>query len=497
MALPKLTYEDYKSRISIQEVLQEAGYHLNRKDGLRYPSYVRLGSDGRRVSGDKFIVSGQGKCCFQPPERKNYNIISFIKEHPHLFADYRIGMSLDRLVNVVCHKLLNQPLEERQTRILDPIKERKPFDINNYQRDYDAKQVARFLIPRGINQRTQEIFSKEMFVATKEGADGKRFKNIGFPLTQPHGIDIIGLEQRGYPNKDGKSAYKGLAAGSDAANGMWIANLSNKDIADVKNIYWFESAYDAMAFFQLKHRDRNLYDSVFVSTSGSPSKEQFNQMLKAAPQATHHLCFDRDRSGQVFAVNFALTQQGKFFTTTLGDNGLLKVSTQGKTHNFNMDNFDFDAIIEKLGINNPRPSYPSEWQDYVDSLHDKNKIYSGNPDFMVGDAYKAYCKYESLCEQYYDESHSGLVAPDDLAVTKAKLIEATEQYEAEMKKVFPVPPTVEREIVYEPCDSRYKDWNDQLLDKPITAKVEQESPTLKSEEREAEEVQTQSRGFRR
>ena len=72
MALPRLTYEDYKSRISIQELLQDAGYVLNRKDGLRYPSYVRLGSDGRRVSGDKYIISGKGNCCFRPPERKNY-----------------------------------------------------------------------------------------------------------------------------------------------------------------------------------------------------------------------------------------------------------------------------------------------------------------------------------------------------------------------------------------------------------------------------------------
>ena len=46
MALPKLTYEDFKARLSIQEVLQDAGYHLNRRDGLRYPSYVRLGSAG-------------------------------------------------------------------------------------------------------------------------------------------------------------------------------------------------------------------------------------------------------------------------------------------------------------------------------------------------------------------------------------------------------------------------------------------------------------------
>ena len=37
----ELTYDDFLDRLSIQEVLVDAGYHLNKRDGLRYPSYVR------------------------------------------------------------------------------------------------------------------------------------------------------------------------------------------------------------------------------------------------------------------------------------------------------------------------------------------------------------------------------------------------------------------------------------------------------------------------
>ena len=36
-----LTYDDYLRSLNIQDVLIDAGYHLNRRDGLRYPSYVR------------------------------------------------------------------------------------------------------------------------------------------------------------------------------------------------------------------------------------------------------------------------------------------------------------------------------------------------------------------------------------------------------------------------------------------------------------------------
>ena len=34
----ELTYDDFLRRLNIQDVLIDAGYHLNRRDGLRYPS---------------------------------------------------------------------------------------------------------------------------------------------------------------------------------------------------------------------------------------------------------------------------------------------------------------------------------------------------------------------------------------------------------------------------------------------------------------------------
>lgn len=42
-----LTYDDFLQRLNIQDILIDAGYHLNKRDGLRYPSYVRMDSEGR------------------------------------------------------------------------------------------------------------------------------------------------------------------------------------------------------------------------------------------------------------------------------------------------------------------------------------------------------------------------------------------------------------------------------------------------------------------
>lgn len=127
MANNELTYNDFLQRLNIQELLVDAGYQLNKRDGLRYPSYVRFDSQGKRVRGDKFIVTGNGKCCFQPPEQKNYNVIGFIKEHPTLFDDYKPGMSLDRLVNIVCNRLLNNPIDVRERRVVEPKRVPSPL----------------------------------------------------------------------------------------------------------------------------------------------------------------------------------------------------------------------------------------------------------------------------------------------------------------------------------------------------------------------------------
>ena len=51
-----MTYDDFLRSLSIKDILVDAGYTLNKRDGLRYPSYVRYGSDGTRIRGDKFIV---------------------------------------------------------------------------------------------------------------------------------------------------------------------------------------------------------------------------------------------------------------------------------------------------------------------------------------------------------------------------------------------------------------------------------------------------------
>lgn len=312
-----LTYDDFLNRLSIQDVLLDAGYHLNKRDGLRYPSYVRTDSDGRRVRGDKFIVTQNGKCCFQPPQQKVYNVISFIKEHPELFAENRAGVSADRLVNLVCNRLLNQPVEDMSARIAEPRRDCKPFSINDYdihkfnpQDKETQKKFYPYFKYRGIDLYTQYAFHRHFCLATKHRPDGLSFTNLSFPLVLPQEPDkTVGFEERGRPKIDGSGGYKGKAEGSNSSEGLWIACPSGTGLKEAKSVYVFESAYDAMAFYQLRMgqdagRQRDFRSAVYVSTGGNPGVGQMQGLINTAPQATFHLGFDNDMAGKQFAANF-------------------------------------------------------------------------------------------------------------------------------------------------------------------------------------------------
>ncbi len=88
----------------------------------------------------------------------------------------------------------------------------------------------------------------------------------------------VGLEERGYPRKDG-SARKGMATGTNASEGLWMASPKNTALQDARIVLVFESAYDAMAFYQLQMRKESGLDQrgrqdlkagVYVSTGGNP-----------------------------------------------------------------------------------------------------------------------------------------------------------------------------------------------------------------------------------
>lgn len=381
------SYSMYLSRINIQEVLLHAGYVHNRRDGLRYPSYVKLDSDGRRISGEKFIVNPRFNTCYKPPVIKNFNIISLITEHPDMFPEK--AENPYRLVHEVCRNILGLPQEERTQNIINPQKEHKPFSLDEYTlQKFDESHVDGYkgFYPyfryRGIDFRTQSAFKDHYVLATKTSKNGKPFTTLAFPMQIAGGDKkIVGFEERGLPRLDGSSGYKGLARGSNAAEGMWVANLGGRDLGKAKDIFWFESAYDAMAYYQLHRDKREVRKGVFVSTSGNPGINQMQNLLRNAPQATHHLCFDNDLAGRQFVANF---------------------ESQLKN------------VLQSL------PKVGSDMKEYMATVKDGAYL-KGDTDLLPDDLRHAYDKYYDEAEELLSMKECGLSAPEDINDQKEKV----------------------------------------------------------------------------
>ncbi len=429
-----LTYEDFKSRLRMQDLLQDIGYVQNRRDGLRYPSFVKLDEEGRRIRGTKFIVTQQGNCCFQPPEQKSYNIISFIKEHPEMFQDYTAGMNLDLLVNKVCNRLLNTTYEQRERTILEPEHELEPFKLEKYQihrfvaSDKDSqKAFYPYFKHRGINLSTQYAFKDYFLLASKESTSNKGvyFKNLSFPIVVPgEEHNIVGFEERGRMRKDGEKPYKGKAAGSNGSEGLWIASPGHTQLKDATRVYLFESAYDAMAYYQLKHKDNSdLRNAVFVSTGGNVTVKQISGIIKNAPSATFHLCFDNDPAGQQFTQHFEF------------------LGRQLKSYND-------DAVI----FNNT--------PGHIEVDEEKYEAFSKLPEEVRNQYYKAFNLSETYATAY--------LSPEDKEDVKN---EANKDYNEFLSMVDRLLLKIEREVPI----GEHKDWNDELL-----AELENEKLTKKA-----------------
>ena len=365
-----LTYDDFKARIDIQDVLKDAGYQFYRHDGLRYPSYVRLDNDGRRVKGDKFIVTANGKCCFQPPQQKVYNVISFITEHPEFFSEYQPGMNPHHLVNLVCNRLLNHPIEYDMRNIIKPQRDIKPFIIKNYSvtsyQKHNMENIKKFypfFKSRMIDIPTQKAFAQNFVLASHKTADNRSryYRNLSFPLHIPGKETVVGFEERGKPRLDGSSGYKGKALGSNSSEGLWIASPNGTALKDAKHVLWFESAYDAMAYYQLHApHDPHLGDAVFLSTGGNPTVMQFRGVIREAQDACHHLCFDNDVAGKQFVVNF---------------------------HS------------ELRHLKAELPKVPDDMKEYMSTLTNKDDIFSGDKDYLPHGVYTAFAKYYDACDE--------------------------------------------------------------------------------------------------
>ena len=452
----ELTHNDFLQRLDIRDVLLDAGYHQNRRFGLRLPSFIRTDSEGRRIRGDKFVITRQGKCCTQPPRQREYNVVSFIKEHPLLFAEYREGMDLNRLVDLVCSRLLNSPVVQSRQDI-------RPFDIADYDlhkfdpQDRDTqKKFYPYFKNRGIDLCTQYAFHRHFCLATKYDAGGTIHTCLAFPLNLPKGDGtVVGFEERDCVRIDGSGSYQDKAEEGNTSEGLWIASPDRTPLAEAKHIYWFGNTYDAMAYYQLRQeQNRELQKAVFVSTSGKPTEKQMRGVLELTIPARQHICFNNNRE----EWNFRLNLQTEIFRTVR-------------------------SIIKETPERKP----------YLDSIGDGHDLDEGEFNLLPeGGVQESGIRFEAEQDKAMSIRWDERRTPEEIKEQTDSMTKCYREFREKLLEFLGIDKEHDVAITIEEPDYRYTSWNEQLL-----AERKLEEATEKEQAREEEPEQEQQARFHR
>lgn len=291
----RMTFSDYKKKISIIDLLIHLGYKFDKSKGKSRPNFVLRNEKGEDI--DRVIITNPEDPSNQGYWRRNGtkgDLISFIRENLDSFQ-VRGRNEID-CINKVLDKFSNE--EEHHFNLQEFLEENKIKQSEAFNPErfialpiQGQEHVADFLFEkRGITLETVKVFSSHIYMVVDQEAKHP-FKNIGFPYTLPGSQELCGYELRG------QFGFKGKAAGTDSQKGLWIVNYQMNAPENIKYIFFAESALDIMALYQLQKGRIDFSESVLASIGGSFSAEQINGMLAYYPHALAIDCFDNDASG--------------------------------------------------------------------------------------------------------------------------------------------------------------------------------------------------------
>ncbi len=292
-------YTTFKAKVGIDEIASYLGYKLDRKAGVgRYIEMCLRDGAGRKT--DSIIISHPNDKSSQTYFHRNGSsggdVISLIKENLNTFGV--VGETEYDMIDAVIDKFTGTDYTFKREYDLAKSTSSKIFDDSRYVIEPAAKHfdsVMSYFRQRSIDEETVRVFLPYLVRITDTKAEFK-YRNLAFPYSQPGSDTIEGCELRGY------SGFKMKAEGTNSSTAAWIADFSDGNAESVRNVYFFESGYDAMAFYQVNKSRIDLPTSVFVSTGGSFSNMQIRKVTDYYAHARYWECFDNDKSGILYGI---------------------------------------------------------------------------------------------------------------------------------------------------------------------------------------------------
>lgn len=365
----KYDFRALKGKVGVTDVALALGYHVDRAAGVgRYVEMTRV-IDGRKV--DTLVISNPHNKGAQTFFRRNGDkgdALTLVREHLDEFNTRAKGSEWNR-VGTVLSRLANTPVSETpEVREIAEAKVTKEFDAARYRAEEfnPAYGVPKILADRGIDGKTFNAFCP--FVCRLYDLDNQAYRgyNVGFPYTEPGNDKVQGYEIRG------TGGYKSKAAGTNSSSAAWIADFSGGLPASVVNVYFFESAFDAMAFHQVNHMRLDMERSVFVSVGGQMSDMQVRSILDRYPNAVAVDCYDNDIAGRIYGLRTACVAAGVQAVFSKAPEGVaVKIGEDAFTLH------EREASVEGLGRHVDLGGKASQWKADP-AFKDWNDVVLGN-----------------------------------------------------------------------------------------------------------------------
>ena len=306
-----VNFKDLKAKVGVDDIAYYLGYRLDRSAGVgRYIEMVLPDTTGHK---DKLIIKNPKEKASQTYFRRNGakggDVVSLIRENINSF--HESGRNEWEIIGKVMARFANEPIPDygdSQYLTKAGYSDSRVFDPKRYEAkeiDSDLSEVMAFFAQRGINEETVAVFAP--FIKQIRDSCHTTYKqfNIGFSYTEAGKDKVVGYEIRGF------GSFKSKAAGTNSTTGAWIADLSQGgEPADIRNVYFAESAYDIMAFYQLNHLRLDAAHSVFVSLGGTFSDGQVKGIMSHYPEAKAMDCFDNDLAGRIYGIRMAALLEG-------------------------------------------------------------------------------------------------------------------------------------------------------------------------------------------
>lgn len=367
MADYKVNFKELKSRVGVDDIAYALGYRLDRKAGVG--KYIELVLGEGRERRDTIIVSNHRDKASQVYFRRDGSkgdVVTLIRENLGSFVvsgrnDWqKVAKVMARFAN------LPEPEFNEDREFVNSARVSQRIDKSRYDvKPVEPERIPRIFFQRGISDETVRIFSPFLSLirdTKNENFDGY---NVGFPYTESVGSSIKGYEIRGM------GGYKSKAAGTNSSTASWVADLSGGNSEAVKSVYFFESAYDAMAFYQI-NRERLDKDIALVSLGGTFSDGQITRAMERFPSAKAFDCFDNDVAGRIYGLRLMSLVENFPIKITKTDTGL-KVEAKGKSFPVNPDNPLVAQVDRNISIRHKIGQWtpPKSFKDWNDCLMNK------------------------------------------------------------------------------------------------------------------------------